>query len=276
MVPQSLADERRIFIRPGLGLSSGIVQKRELRFARLTIDQPTLIVVRRGSKVLQSTGGQWLATPGQMIAIAGGQTFDVTNRPSSSGDYRAHCLVWDQAFLTEQNSIGADLPPLAQACVAGPMSAEFLAAFERAVAAIDDADHIPETVARHRGAEILLWLAQYRIRLVASDTAPLAVRVRRLVSTAADAPWTTKSLAARLGLSEATLRRRLAAAGTSPGEILVDTRMEIGLSLLQSTDFTINRIALEVGYDSPSRFAIRFRQRFGFAPSAVRGHYRAR
>ena len=34
-------------------------------------------------------------------------------------------------------------------------------------------------------------------------------------------------------------------------------------------------IAFAVGYESPSRFAIRFRQRFGFAPTAVRGHERS-
>lgn len=275
MPPQLPADERQIFSRPGLGLSSAIVQKRELRFARLTIDQPTLIVVRRGTKILQSAGRDWQVNAGQMVAIAGGQSFDVTNRPSAAGDYRAHCLVWDQAFLAEQNAIGAELPALADACVAGPMPVEFLAAFERAVAAIDDADHVPAAVARHRGAEILLWLAQHRIRLTANDSVPLALRVRRLISAAADAAWTTKTVAIRLGLSEATLRRRLAETGTSPSEIIVDTRMEMALSLLQSTDFAINRIALEVGYDSASRFSIRFRQRFGFAPSAVRGHRRA-
>ena len=37
----------------------------------------------------------------------------------------------------------------------------------------------------------------------------------------------------------------------------------------------INRIALEVGYESASRFAIRFRERFGFPPTAIRGHARA-
>ena len=44
--------------------------------------------------------------------------------------------------------------------------------------------------------------------------------------------------------------------------------------LLQSTDFPINRIALEVGYASPSRFATRFRARFGIAPTIIRGHRR--
>jgi AraC-like DNA-binding protein len=44
--------------------------------------------------------------------------------------------------------------------------------------------------------------------------------------------------------------------------------------LLQSTDQAVNRIALDVGYESPSRFANRFRERFGFAPTAIRGHAR--
>ena len=46
------------------------------------------------------------------------------------------------------------------------------------------------------------------------------------------------------------------------------------MQLLQSTDLSILRIAEAVGYKSQSRFAARFRARFGFAPSAIRGHIR--
>jgi transcriptional regulator GlxA family with amidase domain len=50
--------------------------------------------------------------------------------------------------------------------------------------------------------------------------------------------------------------------------------MSFAMVLLQSTQHAVNRIALQVGYESASRFAIRFRERFGFAPTAIRGHAR--
>jgi len=67
----------------------------------------------------------------------------------------------------------------------------------------------------------------------------------------------------------------LAAEGASLNDLLVDTRMSFAMKLLQSTDHPINRIALAVGYESASRFAIRFRERFGFPPTAIRGHKRS-
>ena len=50
--------------------------------------------------------------------------------------------------------------------------------------------------------------------------------------------------------------------------------MALAMTLLQSTDRPVATIAADVGYESPSRFAIRFRHRYGFAPSVVRGHKR--
>ncbi len=50
--------------------------------------------------------------------------------------------------------------------------------------------------------------------------------------------------------------------------------MTSALRLLQGTDWPISLIASQVGYESASRFAERFRKRFGFAPTAIRGHHR--
>jgi AraC-like DNA-binding protein len=71
-------------------------------------------------------------------------------------------------------------------------------------------------------------------------------------------------------MSEATLRRRLAEKSETLSGILLDLRMSAALSLLQATEDSIAQVALSVGYESPSRFAQRFRERFGFSPSQVR------
>ena len=71
-------------------------------------------------------------------------------------------------------------------------------------------------------------------------------------------------------MSEATLRRKLAKVGTTLTDIIIDVRMTMALFMLQSTDRSITEISFAVGYESPSRFAMRFRSRFGFAPSELR------
>lgn len=88
-----------------------------------------------------------------------------------------------------------------------------------------------------------------------------------------DADWTAARVAGALAQSEATLRRRLAVEGTSLTELLGDTRMAMALTLLQTTTQPVAHIAAEVGYESPSRFSARFRQRFGFSPTSVRNRH---
>ena len=98
--------------------------------------------------------------------------------------------------------------------------------------------------------------------------------MRDLISNEPHGDWTSARLCALTGVSEATLRRKLAAEKWSFQSLLIDVRMSIAMQLLQSTDLSVLRIAEAVGYESQSRFAARFRARFGFAPSAIRGHIR--
>jgi len=96
-----------------------------------------------------------------------------------------------------------------------------------------------------------------------------------MLSAQLDGTWSSDAIARSLAMSEATLRRRLAAEGVTLRELIADVRMASALVLLQATSRPVSEIASAVGYDSPSRFAVRFRDRFGFAPTAVRGHARA-
>ena len=70
--------------------------------------------------------------------------------------------------------------------------------------------------------------------------------------------------------SEATLRRHLAAEKTSFREVLTTVRMMRALNLLQLTQRPISQIAYEVGYESHSRFSVKFKQHFGCSPLEVR------
>ena len=95
-------------------------------------------------------------------------------------------------------------------------------------------------------------------------------RLRSLIASAPDRDGRAAEACGALGVSEATLRRHLAAEGTSFSAVLADVRMGVALTLLQGSGLAVNRVALEVGYACASRFARRFRKRFGLAPSDLR------
>lgn len=276
------APPRSIHARTGVGLAAHVLQGRELEILRVHVAQPALIVVDRGIKSVRTgTGAAVRALPGQAIVLAGNQTVDFTNVVADDGHYEARWLVFDGALLEDAYYVSRAVeaaPPAARAEPArliGHPGDGLATAFERGRLALAADTDIPDAVARQRVLEVMHWLLEAGVVLHAS-AAGVAAKVRALIARGLDEDWTAQRVAGALAQSEATLRRRLAAEGTSLTALLIETRMATALTLLQATTQSVSDIALAVGYESQSRFAVRFRQRFGFAPTAVRGHERAR
>lgn len=272
---------RSIHALPGVGMAAHVLQGRGLEILRMRMDQPALILVDQGTKTVRSErGASARARPGQAIVIEGQQTVDFTNAvPEGVEHYEARWLVFDTALLED---------PGYQACAAQleqqqasvrllpKVAAPLASAFERAAQALAPDAALPVSIARLRVLEVLHWLLeQHGMALRAPQAhADVSAKVRALITGRLDTEWTAGRIASALAVSEATLRRRLVAEGASLTQLLVDARMATALTLLQATTQPVSSIALSVGYESPSRFAVRFRQRFGFAPTAVRGHER--
>ncbi|KXB32552.1 AraC family transcriptional regulator [Dechloromonas denitrificans] len=261
--------EPRIIHRPGVGTTAGVLQKQELEFKRLFIDQPVLIVVERGSKALRWAQGEYIIRAGEAIAIAGGQTVDIINRPAADGSYRAFWLVWDAALIAAHALAHPAQPVIRHAWPLPGQPGEFMAAFRRAVDAVED-EAMPADIARHRASEMLLWIGAQGGKFAPAEALTVGIKVRRLIGSDLARDWSAAAIASALAMSEATLRRRLADEDTSLSEILLDARMSFALNLLQCSAQPVTQIAYHVGYQSPSHFAVRFRQRFGFSPSAIR------
>ena len=81
--------------------------------------------------------------------------------------------------------------------------------------------------------------------------------------------WQSRDFEALLGLSGATLRRRLAAEHTSLRELLAEVRLGLSLNLLYGTHLPLKTVAARVGYRSPDAFVRAFRARFGLEPSQL-------
>jgi len=129
---------------------------------------------------------------------------------------------------------------------------------------------VSERLKSHSVREVLLWLGEEGIGFGRPRLPALSDRLRSLIAAEPDHDWRAAEACKALAVSEATLRRHLAAEGTSFSALLADVRMGVALALLQSSDLAVNRIALDVGYACASRFALRFRKRFGLPPSAIR------
>lgn len=202
--------------------------------------------------------------------MAGGQTLDITNRLEGQASYLARWLVWDDTLIAAHAQAHPHHAVIRHAMLVAKPSLEWAAAYQRAVHAMDEPAVVPLEIARHRAVELLLWLGWFGGRFEPARAVTLAAHVRHLISQDLARDWPAPAVAFALAMSEATLRRKLSSEGTTLTEILVDARMSMALNLLQSTARPIGQIAGDVGYQSPTQFAVRFRQRFGFAPRAVR------
>lgn len=263
-----------IAIRPEIGASARIVQYNRLRYANILINRPVLILVERGTKVLRTGEEEWVVPAGGCIALAQGETFDVVNAAEGERAYEARWIAFEPDTVAAFAARPGNGQPFGRAFTIREPHRGFHDSFADCTEAITDPGGIPAQIARHRLGELLLWLDLAGGRFALPRPAGFSDRVRDLVAGKPEANWTSADLCHALGVSEATLRRRLAAEKWSFQSLLIDVRMSIAMQLLQSTDMSVLGIAGAVGYESQSRFAARFRARFGFAPSAIRGHIR--
>lgn len=275
---------RSLHQRPGVGIAAHVMQGQGLKILRMRVDQPALILVDRGVKAIRTERGAGIeAVPGQAVVLGGHQTVDFTNSVPDGTHYEARWLLFDDALLADAHYLGLASQvasrdrPTAPVQLLRRVPANLADAFERAGQALALGDKLPDAVARLRVLEVVQWLLEDGIVLRSAPADPgVSVQLRALIAGRLDEAWPAGRVAAGMALSEATLRRRLAAEGTSLTDLLADARMATALTMLQATTQSVAQIALAVGYESPSRFAVRFRHRFGFAPTAVRGHERTK
>ncbi|MDA4845164.1 AraC family transcriptional regulator ligand-binding domain-containing protein [Hoeflea sp. E7-10] len=79
-----------------------------------------------------------------------------------------------------------------------------------------------------------------------------------------------EEIAARLAVTERTLRRRLTDEGTSFRQLYIDARMTIAYELLASAGLNVDTVSWRVGYAEPASFARAFTKHYGETPGEVR------
>lgn len=263
--------------RPGIGGAASIHTDLGHALKRVPILQHCLILVLEGAKELQGAAGPARVPAGSMLALPAGAAPTLFNDPDRrSGQYRAQVLAFDAGLVT---AFFHDPPQPARLPLSSPAQGDpwriltppeaLRDAFAHAGRAVGAGD-VSDTLVRHRFQEVLLGLAEQGVVWAPARGDTVAQRLRLLIAGRPGAPWSAADAAKAAGVSEATLRRRLAGEGTSFRDLLAEVRLSHGLMLLQTSRAGIAEIALACGYDSPSRFATRFRERFGTPPSGIR------
>lgn len=235
-----------------------------------------LILVCQGAKELVAAdGGRAQVAEGDTVVLYAGGRPGIGNRPDPvAGHYAARVLVPGPRALTAFRQL---YPTLAAEVAADgrpwhlrPGDAALAAAIRHAAQGLEDTA-VSERMALHRCVEVLAALAERGLHLPSARESDTVATVQAMVAARPHLPWAAADAARALGVSEPTLRRRLAAENTSFRQIAADMRLAHGLHLLQTTRQPIVEVAAACGYDSPSRFAARFRARFGMSPSELRG-----
>lgn len=118
--------------------------------------------------------------------------------------------------------------------------------------------------------ELVCGVARQELARIGPGPAPDRVEAEVRAALARGEPVTCAKIARRLGTSERTLRRNLAAAGTDFRDIVDGVRRERAAQLLAERWRSIGDIALEVGYADSSAFAHACRRWFGRSPGEQR------
>ncbi|RPD95914.1 AraC family transcriptional regulator [Candidatus Pantoea deserta] len=262
---------RKIFTRHSLGSTANVCHNLRLKARNITAEEPTIILVHQGIKKIYCAGQEIVVQAGQSVVVAEGYTFDAINFPSEETQtYEASWLSFSCDLIRNNVTVNPASRVVKGICALPEPTDSFFRAFSHTVEAVIDEATIPFNVALQRMQEMLSWLDAYGMFFGQQTQGGLKNKIRRLVSTNIAYEWNAHYIAKEFGLSEATLRRRLSAENTSFIRLVIDVRMCRALTLLQVTDLPINLIALEVGYQNPSKFSARFRERFGFSPGQVR------
>jgi AraC-like DNA-binding protein len=253
--------------------------RREIIARHVVPPRPMVVAVLEGTKAVRHGGHRDVLVAGDVLVVPSGAGFDASSMPDrKSGRFRSLVVMFDAAVgaslsrrhprLCPTPSLGAFEADRAHVIRAEPLSLQSLLHLGHPLLLPD----VHEELVRHRVEDLLLALS-LRHRAAAAATAgqgDLVLAVRQLVRGEPEAAWPAPTVARKLALSEATLRRRLAAARTSLGTLRSEERMLLASALLLDPGAQVGEVAARCGYQSPSKFARQFRRWFGKAPRAAR------
>lgn len=234
----------------------------------------SMLVVETGELTINCRGRMHVAPAGHLILLAAGERVDLRGVPGFTGFRLDSVQIQDSVmdwFERQHRTLLRNLVDHDKSeRIVFPRSADTTRLWEQMAAAIREEQAVPMIEHGMHGVLLQLVLEGWTLPFLFRNELPLRRQVERLIMHDVAHDWNACEVAAAMGVSEPTLRRRLSAEGTSYRMLLEDARMNQALEMLMSTSMPIGHIAQAVGYLSASRFSMRFASRYGISPRMLR------
>ncbi|MCG7492933.1 AraC family transcriptional regulator [Thalassobius sp. Cn5-15] len=246
-----------------------ITQATTATFSDLYLRLTFLFFIESGSKRVVNAQQDLVGQEGDLLIFPAGSMVTMENRGVLDRHYRAVGVSFEDDFVRDvfaAKPVGADhsAVQVLRAGAVEPM--QLLSSLRQTV----QDQTLPDAIRRHRLLEPLIWLRHHGVQIQLPDRETVLSRVRQVIEADLTHDWRSPEVAAQLAMSEATMRRHLAQMGQGFSRVLLHTRLERGLTLLQTTTMPIAEVALDCGFKTPSHFSDAFRKRFGIRPKEIR------
>lgn len=239
---------------------------KEQHILNVPMVNPMLIVVLSGTKEI-GNNNELTCKAGDLVFLSDSPSINLRNIPSNE-EYFALLITFDRKDL-EGLSVHSSAKKYYRVGKANDALVECLQQF------VESATWAPERLWSLRKKEIIELLCHLGheeiLAMVGHSSVSYKLHDMLIKHThASNHELPMKNICDELAMSESTLRRKLKSEGTSLQTIKDQTRLGLGLHLLQTTRYSIGLIAEKCGYQSQSRFTDRFKKRFGLTPSDLR------
>lgn len=237
----------------------------------MQVERPIFGLVLHGAKRLSTTRQTVQLQAGDVFLVTGRCHIDAHNAPDPVS----------QRYLAITLNLCDEVLHAARILWAQPLRSDDTQLIALPAGSLADALHAWSSALRQghyeqaRAAlvQMVIWLCrQGHHALLAPPPPRLADSVRQLIAAAPARPWLSRDVETALHLSGASLRRHLAAEGTSLSQVLRDARMGHALELLYTTALTIKAVAARAGYQSVQSFSRQFEARYQLRPADIGNH----
>lgn len=239
------------------------------------LTENTLLFVLKGSKKLHLPEGIISIEGGQLVLLKRG-TYFMSTLIAEEGSYQALMLCIDDAFLKRFVAEYTGLDSVLEAPRFTPLVIPCLGLLEQVRGhIIHHLEHQGDTTPRllqlkleeifllllsgpHRD-QVLSYLQQLFDKNANAIELTLKAHLLR--------PFTLAEYAKMCSMSLSTFKREFARLyEASPREWINTERLKHAEYLLRSTDKTVNEVAFDCGFESPSYFIKRYKEQFGATP----------
>lgn len=245
-----------------------ITARREHGASSVEIPQPQLAILLQGRKQVSTAQQSLQFVPGDLFLITRRCRIDVVNSPDPvSGVYLSAIVPLCAEALSAARVLWNEPLPEAGDALARLPLAEHGDALRQWRRALEHGQYSEARLAL--AALVLAFCRRGHGSLLVAPEPSLGERIRDLIAAQPERDWQSRDFEQHLGLSGATLRRRLASEQASVRELIADARLAHAMTLLYTTRLPLKTVAARVGYRSLGSFSKRFAARYGLEPAAI-------